>query len=262
MKNNVTVFNNEQFGQVRIIIRQGEPWFVGKDIAVALGYIKPENAIGTHVESEDKTTTLIQGTGSNYKSKTVIINKSGMYALILGSKLETAKAFKHWVTSEVLPSLEETGEYKMPAKKKADDDLKIKKAEIALINAEARKKNAEARQKKLDIESAKVLLQMSGGFQGDYRQVLEANATHLLTGQFLLPLPEVSERTYSAGEIAERLGVSANKIGRLSNENGMKTEYYGKWFYDKSRHSDKQVEIFRYYEKAIEVFRKLLEVAA
>ena len=58
------------------------------------------------------------------------------------------------------------------------------------------------------------------------------------------------------------LGVSANKIGRLSNVNGMKTEYYGKWFYDKSRHSDKQVETFRYYEKAIEVFRKLLEVAA
>ena len=91
---------------------------------------------------------------------------------------------------------------------------------------------------------------------------LISSVTKLLTGEFLLPLPEVNELTYSAGEIAERLGTTACKIGHLANIHGMKTEYYGKWFYDKAPHSNKQVETFRYYEKAVEVFRKLLEVAA
>lgn len=105
------LFNNEEFGSVRVKMIDNEPWFVGKDVAIALGYAKPENAIGTHVELEDKTTTLIQGTGSNYKSKTVIINESGLYSLILSSKLESAKKFKKWVTGEVLPSIRKTGGY-------------------------------------------------------------------------------------------------------------------------------------------------------
>ena len=105
------LFNNEEFGSGRVKMIDNEPWFVGKDVAVALGYAKPENAIGTHVELEDKTTTLIQGTGSNYKSKTVIINESGLYSLILSSKLESAKKFKKWVTGEVLPSIRKTGGY-------------------------------------------------------------------------------------------------------------------------------------------------------
>ena len=92
---------------------RGETFFVGKDVAQALGYAKPENALATHVDKEDKTTTLIQGTGSNYKSKIVIINESGMYSLILSSKLRQAKAFKRWVTSEVLPAIRKSGRYEL-----------------------------------------------------------------------------------------------------------------------------------------------------
>lgn len=77
--------------QIRTLTIHGEPWFVGKDVASVLGYAKPENAISNHVDLEDKTTTLIQGTGSNYKSQAVIINESGLYSLILSSKLPTAK---------------------------------------------------------------------------------------------------------------------------------------------------------------------------
>lgn len=80
MNNNIKVFESKEFGEIRTITIDSEPWFVGKDVAIALGYAKPENAIATHVDEEDKTTTLIQGTGSNYKSKTVIINESGLYA--------------------------------------------------------------------------------------------------------------------------------------------------------------------------------------
>lgn len=82
--NNLQIFTSPDFGQVRTIQQNGEPWFIGKDVAEVLGYKKPENAIAVHVDDEDKTTTLIQGTGSNYKSNAVIINESGFYSLILG----------------------------------------------------------------------------------------------------------------------------------------------------------------------------------
>lgn len=97
--NEIKIFENEEFGQVRTVMIDDEPWFVGKDVAEILGYAKPENAVSNHIDDEDKTTTLIQGTGSNYKSKTTIINESGLYSLILKSKLPTAKKFKRWVTS-------------------------------------------------------------------------------------------------------------------------------------------------------------------
>lgn len=109
--NELQIFENPDFGKVRAVEIDGEPWFVGKDVAEALGYVKPENAIANHVDDEDKTTTLIQGTGSNYKSKAVIINESGLYSLVLSSKLPSAKKFKRWVTSEVLPSIRKHGAY-------------------------------------------------------------------------------------------------------------------------------------------------------
>ena len=111
METNIQIFTSEVFGEIRTCQVNNQIMFVGKDVAMALGYAKPENAIATHVDTEDKTTTLIQGTGSNYKSKVVIINESGLYALILSSKLPQAKAFKHWVTSEVLPQIRRTGGY-------------------------------------------------------------------------------------------------------------------------------------------------------
>ncbi|MBR1438261.1 MAG: hypothetical protein IJ587_06955, partial [Synergistaceae bacterium] len=111
MANEMQVFNYAEQYKVRTTVIDGEVWFVGKDVAEILGYAKPENAIANHVDDEDKTTTLIQGTGSNYKSKTVIINESGLYSLIFASKLPTAKQFKHWVTSEVLPSIRKHGMY-------------------------------------------------------------------------------------------------------------------------------------------------------
>lgn len=108
--NEIQVFNFEQ-SNVRTVMIDNEPYFVGKDVAEVLGYKKPENAISNHVDNDDKTTTLIQGTGSNYKSKSVVINESGVYSLIFGSKLDSAKRFKKWVTSEVLPAIRKNGGY-------------------------------------------------------------------------------------------------------------------------------------------------------
>lgn len=108
--NELQTFNFEDL-PVRTLTVDEEPYFVGKDVADILGYLKPSNAIANHVDDEDKTTTLIQGTGSNYKSKAIIINESGLYSLIFSSKLESAKRFKRWVTSEVLPAIRKHGIY-------------------------------------------------------------------------------------------------------------------------------------------------------
>lgn len=128
--NEVQLFNFENH-EVRSLVINSEPWFVGKDVASILGYKKPENAITNHVDDEDKTTTLIQGTGSNYKSKTVIINESGLYSLVLSSKMPSAKKFKRWVTSEVLPALRKTGQYQV--KELSGQELMAK----ALIEAQS-----------------------------------------------------------------------------------------------------------------------------
>lgn len=111
--NEVKIFNSKEFGDVRTVTINGEPWFVGRDVAGALGYAKPENAVKAHVDDEDKSTTPIQG--SAYETRVIIINESGLYALIFGSKLDSAQRFKHWVTSEVLPAIRRTGGYQLQA---------------------------------------------------------------------------------------------------------------------------------------------------
>lgn len=106
------VFNNNEFGELRIIEQNGEPWFVGKDVAVALGYGEGKslaNAVANHVEAEDKGVTEMMTPGG--KQQMTIINESGLYSLVLSSKLPTAKKFKRWVTSEVLPSIRKNGGY-------------------------------------------------------------------------------------------------------------------------------------------------------
>ena len=110
-----TVFNHPEFGELRTVEIDGVVWFVGKDVAEALGYSKSRNAIAAHVDEEDKTHAPIQGGCSTGVQDTIVINESGLYALILSSKLPSAKDFKHWVTSEVLPSIRKTGGYVNPS---------------------------------------------------------------------------------------------------------------------------------------------------
>ena len=108
--NDVKIFSNSEFGEIRTVTIDGEPWFVGKDVADILGYAKPLNAIAAHVDEDD---SLKQGLTDSLgrTQNTIFINESGLYALIFGSKLESAKRFKHWVTSEVLPAIRRHGAY-------------------------------------------------------------------------------------------------------------------------------------------------------
>lgn len=115
--NDLQIFENPEFGQVRTVELDGQPWLVGKDVAEALGYKNPGKAIIAHVDEDDKRLEMLsQGTDSQNgnvspSSKTALINESGLYSLILSSKMPKAKAFKHWVTSEVLPALRRNGVY-------------------------------------------------------------------------------------------------------------------------------------------------------
>ena len=168
------VFNNDEFGSIRTWVVDDEPWFVGKDIATILGYAKPENAIANHVDDEDKTSTLIQGSGSNYKSKAILINESGLYSLILSSKLPSAKKFKRWVTGEVLPSIRKTGSYGKPM-----SQLEIAQYSINLLIEQERKMKAlEAQQgeqvKRLDIIDSRLEVLNGVHIEGTGRDRLNA----------------------------------------------------------------------------------------
>lgn len=247
-QNKIQVFNNAEFGNIRSMEIGGEPWFVGKDVATALGYAKPENAVSNHVDSEDKTSTLIQGSGSNYKSKAIIINESGLYSLILGSKLDGAKRFKRWVTSEVLPAIRKTGAYATDSKAA---EIKMRELRVKEMNAQARLLNAETRRLKI--------LQAERGLSQIAVDAMAVKAAEEITGQDLGEYLPKTEKTYSASEVGNALGISANKVGKIANAYGLKTEEYGVFVMDKSRYSSKEVTSFRYNEKGKAKIREILK---
>lgn len=119
--NEIQVFNNPEFGEIRTVSIGNEPWFVGRDVAQVLGYNDTNQAIRKHVDGEDKLTRQFDGTGQNRDM--TIINESGLYSLILSSKLPSAKAFKRWVTSEVLPAIRKNGGYLAGQESMTDQEL-------------------------------------------------------------------------------------------------------------------------------------------
>jgi anti-repressor protein len=110
--NELQIFNNPEFGEIRAMEIDGEPWFVGKDVAAALGYSDAFGALKKHIDEDDKLVCQIDSAGQ--KRDATLINRSGVYSLILSSKLPNAKKFKHWVTAEVLPTIEKHGAYMTP----------------------------------------------------------------------------------------------------------------------------------------------------
>ena len=239
MDNNLKIFENVEFGSIRVVSDDNEPWFVGKDIAILLGYRDTVNALKTHVDVDDSKGWQIT-TPSRGRQTVKVINESGLYSLILSSKLPTAKKFKHWVTSEVLPSIRRTGSYT------------VKESEVQKQRATTMLMNARTRQAGLWLKVAQ-----STGIT-EYKEICNAYAANTLADKEVFALPQVTERTYTATEVGEQLGISAHRVGKIAKTNNLKTELYGKWFYDKSRYSGKQVETFRYNKDGIEAIRKAL----
>lgn len=175
--NELQIFNSEEFGDVRTVTINNEPWFVGKDVAEALGYSNASKAVSTHVGEEDRILKVLEADSQNgnvVKTQTALINESGLYALIFGSKLESAKRFKHWVTSEVLPTIRKTGSYKMPMTtdqkiqllaqgnveltekiEKVNDDLQEFKKDMPLLALECQKITRAKNQKVVPLMGGK-----------------------------------------------------------------------------------------------------------
>lgn len=234
--NSLQIFKNEQFGEIRSVIKNNEIMFVAADVCKALDLSNPSKAVSRL--DDDERANLKLGRQGN----TNVINEYGLYNLVLASRKPEAKAFKRWITHEVIPSIRKTGGYNVSL-------LKEKEIEARLNNSRARiasefRKIAE----KTDIP--------------EYKHICQQKAAEVLSGVPLLPMEEAKEITYSATEIGKMLGVSANKIGTLANKHNLKTPQYGKYFYSKSEYSCKEVETFRYYECAIAKFREILEGGA
>lgn len=258
MTNNVQLFNNPAFGSVRTVELADEIFFVGRDVAKILGYKNPNEAIQDHVDDEDKFLRSERGSEmlklfSSLKEMQEklgrqdnwFINESGVYALVFGSQLPTAKAFKRWVTAVVLPSIRKTGSYsKADAKSEIQDKLRQRRLDIMEQNAA--------------VKRAKLLLAI--GKQSSiekYNQICQCKAAELVAGEQILPMPKVA-KMYSATQIGKMFGVSANKIGRLAKLHNLKAEEYGELCGDVAPNG-KQVSNFYYYETAIEKFRDILE---
>ncbi len=251
MENKLITYTNADFGTLRTAEINGEVWFVGKDVAAALGYTDVNHSILDHVDEEDRVNSKTQGHFNPELGQRGgwLINESGLYSLVLSSKLPSAKNFKRWITHEVLPSIRRTGAYKTD--NKSTDSEKDKRAE-------AQYKNACVKAANMYYKLAQALETRSA----HYKDILLAKAAQELSGEMLIPLPRSEQRTYSASEVGRMLGVSANKIGKIANQNNLKSETYGQYYRDKSPYSGKEVDSFRYNDTAVEKFRALLGTQA
>ena len=168
--------------------------------------------------------------------------EDGIYEVTMLSKQEKAKEFRAWVRG-ILKALR-SGKAKL-----------VGMTEYQQMMAETRRNN-------VAVQKARLLNQIAAEYDGTYRQVLQAHATKELTGEFLLPLPKLEARTYSAGEIGDMLGISGQMVGILTNRHNLKTDQYGAWFNDKAKGHNKEVQSFRYYESILPVLRGIVAQTA
>lgn len=212
--NNIKIFENPEFGSIRTVEQNGEPWLSGKDVAAALGYSNPRKAIADHVDEEDKGVTNCYTLGGNQNM--TVINESGLYSLILSSKLPTAKKFKHWVTSEILPSIRKTGGYISGQESMTDDELMAKALLVAQRQIEQRDARiAEMQPKALFADS--VCASKSSILVGELAKILKQNGVNM--GQNRL-----FEWLRSNGYLIRRKGTDYNmptqRAGRVYPQHG------------------------------------------
>lgn len=203
--NNLLIFNSEEFGDIRTVTIDNEPWFVGKDVAEALGYAEPRSAVSKKVDDADRGVAEME-TPSGKQNMTVI-NESGLYALIFGSKLESAKRFKHWVTSEVLPAIRRTGNYQM-AKPQGEELL-------ALAVIEAKK----------TIDSLKNRCTFLGKQIVEQQQII----TELQPKANYVDMVLQSKSLVLTTQIAKDYGISAKKLNQILKDLKIQYKVGGQW---------------------------------
>ncbi len=193
----IQIFKNDRFGEVRTMVINDEPWFVGKDVASVLGYERADNAIRSHVEEEDKLMHQISASGQ--RRQMTIINESGLYALILSSKLPQAKDFKRWVTSEVLPQIRMTGGY-IPVGKDDDEDAIQRKA-IDIMN------------RTIEQMKQKEILRLADN----------------IIGEGIRMLNEGAEDTLTATQVAKTFNMTVFHFNEVLRDLGIQYRRHGHW---------------------------------
>ena len=242
--NELQIFENTEFGSIRTLEIDGEPYFVGKDVAEVLGYAKPLNALATHIDEDDSLKQgLIDSMGRT--QETIVINESGLYSLILSSKLPTAKKFKRWVTSEVLPAIRKTGEYKAK-KSQPNPELAKMRAEAMLLNAQNQK--------------AKILMQVWGA--AEVEPQYQALGINNLYGETSLPriaLKEQATALFDLTTIAKHLGVMsksgkphAQAIGAIVEKlKPLDDDEWAMTPYSRNGHDDQSIQYTESVEKKV-----------
>ena len=219
---NLTIFENKEFGQIRTCMVNGETYFVGKDVSDALGYVNPTKAVKIHVDEEDRIMSemdTIQG-----KRQTTVINESGLYALILSSKLDSAKRFKRWVTSEVLPQIRQNGRYELQRQARV---LEKRNALLEEINAQQKPLTDYARTILSSTQTVTVTqIAQDYGFTAIRFNELLCNLRiqHKVGGQWILYMPFLNKgyvQSFSSyfvspdGEVQVKLHTRWTQSGRL-----------------------------------------------
>lgn len=243
MKTELKIFENEAFGKVRVVEKNNEPWFVGKDVAEALGYSQPAKAIREHVKDTHKGVSEMDTPGG--RQQIIIIDEAGLYSLVLRSKLPAAEAFQEWVVAEVLPTIRKTGSY--------GSEMKAKEVEAKLNNSKARLNNSRARM-------AALILKCAENTKSDnYKEICNKNAVDILAGREIMPMLGGMADTLSAEEVGAQCGISGSMVGRIANKYGLKTEKYGQWYHTTCKYNKKrEVDTFRYFPSVVPEIQRLL----
>jgi len=244
---NLELVKSETFGttQCDIYKNEKEYYMTREQIGAALEYSNPRKAISDiHARHRDRldqfsvVRKLRTTDGKEYN--THVYNRKGIMEICRWSQQPKADEFVDWAW-EVL------------------DSIASGKAVVIEMN-EYQKKMIATREENIRTRKAQLLTQIASKYDGtSYQQILHSYATKELAGEHLLPLPHLPEKTFSATEIGEMLGVSANMVGILANRHGLKTPQNGAWFNDKAKGHSKEVQTFRYYERAIPMFEDLLD---
>lgn len=246
----LNLIKSEHFGSIQcdFYSRDSEVYMTISQLAECLGYASKsgiENIISRneYLKNKEFSTThklwVVEGDRTVVRER-CLFTEDGIYEVTMLAKTERAREFRAWVRG-VLKALR-SGKAKP-----------VGMTDYQQMMAETRRRNAR-------VQSARILTQLAHRYQGTtYEQVLNAHATRELTGEYLLPLPKLEAKTFSAGEIGEKLGISANRVGILTNRYGLKNERYGAWFNDKAKGHGKEVQSFRYYESIMPALRRALE---
>lgn len=246
--NELTLIKSADFGGVQCDFydKDNEPYMTVNQLATCLQFSNGRKGLDNlisrnpRLKSKKFSVTLeMRGTDGKYYN-TRLFNEDGIYEVAFLAKTEKAEEFRDWVRT-ILKSLR-SGKAKL-----------VEMSEYQKVMAETRQQNAR-------IRSAQLLTRLAEKYDGTtYQQILNAYATKELTGDFLLPLPQLPEKTYTATEIGNQLGISANMVGILTNRHNLKTDQYGAWYNDKAKKINKEVPTFRYYENVIPVLQSILE---